>query len=161
MSDKETKFKAVSNIPSALYITCARDGSGKIDGFLASWVQQVSFDPLLISICIKSERLSYESIKNGGVFSMNVIGDNNKQIMKHFWSGYPEGETPFDKDVAYHESADGGIVINEAKATIICKAKEIYSPGDHNVVIAEVIDTVTSHADAETVIHKRKSAFDY
>lgn len=161
MSDKEQKFLAVSHIPSALYVTCAKDNnSGKTEGFLASWVQQVSFEPLLISICIKSERLSYDSIKEGEVFSMNVVGEHNKQLMKPFWSGYPEDKNPFD-ELEHTVSEEGAIILKDAKSTLICKAKEISTPGDHNLVVAEVIDTVVTNSDSETFIHKRRSAFDY
>ena len=161
MTTKEEKFIAVSHIPSALYVTCAKDNkSGKIDGFLASWVQQVSFEPLLISICIKSERLSFDSIKEGEVFSMNIVGEHNKQIMKPFWSGYPEGQSPFD-ELEHSISEEGGIVLKDAKSTLICKAREITSPGDHNLVVAEVLNTIVSNPESETVVHKRRTAFDY
>ena len=41
--DKISKAKAVGHIPSGLFVTCVKDGEQK-DGYLASWVQQISFD---------------------------------------------------------------------------------------------------------------------
>ena len=46
MSDKA---QAVGHIPSGLFIVTTTDG-GKKDGYLASWVQQVSFEPLVLSL---------------------------------------------------------------------------------------------------------------
>ena len=67
MDEKKKKRLAIGHIPSGLFIVCAKDDE-KIDGYLASWVQQVSFDPLLISLAIKPGRPVYDLIINGGVF---------------------------------------------------------------------------------------------
>ncbi len=48
------KAVAVGLIPSGLFIVAVRDPSTKlIDGYLASFVQQISFNPLIVSLAIK------------------------------------------------------------------------------------------------------------
>jgi len=69
----------VGHIPSGLFIVSVRDPISQIiDGYLASWVQQVSFDPILIALAVKSGRPAYNLIKSGQVFCINIIGEHDK-----------------------------------------------------------------------------------
>ena len=54
--DERQKAQSVGDIPSGLYIVCSQNKDEHKDGYLASWVQQASFKPLLISlstVCFK------------------------------------------------------------------------------------------------------------
>ena len=65
------KATAVGHIPSGLFIITAKDGdTNTIDGYLGSWVQQVSFEPLLLSLCVKEGRPAYDAIMAGDLFTM-------------------------------------------------------------------------------------------
>ena len=158
MSDD--KATAVGHIPSGLFIVCAHNSdTKKSDGFLGSWIQQVSFDPLLISLCIKPGRPAYDAIKAEQTFSINVVGEEDTTFLKHFWSGYDPEKDVFAE--VPHEIKDGAVVMTGAKSTIICKLRESHNPGDHEIVIAEVLDSVVSSEDSKPKVHIRKSGLDY
>jgi flavin reductase (DIM6/NTAB) family NADH-FMN oxidoreductase RutF len=160
MSD-ETKPIAVGHIPSGLFIVCAHDKeNNSTDGFLASWVQQISFAPLLISLCVKPGRPAYDHIANGGVFSINVIGDHEKNYMKHFWKGYDPEKGPFS-EIPHKLSKEGAVIIDQAKSAIICKMISSTRPGDHEVIVAEVLNSMINNQDALPVVHIRKSGLEY
>ena len=161
--DKDPKdmAAAVGHIPSGLFIVCALDeSSGQIDGFLASWVQQVSFEPLLVSLGIKPGRPAYDLIKAGKTFTINVVGDHDKNYLKHFWSGYDPDKNPFS-ELPHQTREDGAVIMEQAKSTIVCKLKDSHQPGDHEIVIADVLDSVVSHTDATPTVHIRKSGLSY
>lgn len=159
MKDQDSA-RAVGNIPSGLFIVAASDETGKIDGYLASWVQQVSFDPLMVSIAIKPGRPCYDHIVNGRAFTINVVGEHNKNIMKHFWGGYDPQKNPFD-EISFERNEDGGIVLNDAKSAIVCQMSSMQEPGDHELVMAEVKASYTNEEQAGPAIHLRKSGKDY
>ena len=143
------------------FVVAAKDlKTGHIDGFLASWVQQVSFDPLLISIAMKPSRNVHELITSGETFSINVVGDKKKDFMKHFWSGYDPKKNPFDQ-LAHQQSAQGGVVLQDAKSVMVCRCKQTLTPGDHTLVIAEVIESVMQDTEAKSLVHLRKSGLSY
>lgn len=157
----EEKAKAVGHIPSGLFIVCGRDKTRNIiDGYLASWVQQISFDPLLISLAVKPGRPAYDAITSGEVFSINIIGDHDKSYMKHFWKGYDPAVNPFD-EIPHKETESGAIILEQSKSTIVCVMKEKHKPGDHELIIAEVIESHIQDGDAKPLIHTRKSGLDY
>ena len=159
MKEKEDKALAVGHIPSGLFIVCAKDNE-KIDGYLASWVQQVSFDPLLISLAIKPGRPVYDFINGGGVFTVNVVGDHKRDYLKHFWSGYSPDKNPFSL-IPHLITEQGGVAIEAAKSWIDCQIKEKIVPGDHQLVIAEVLASKMISDQGKPVTHIRKSGLDY
>ncbi len=148
---------AVGHIPSGLFIVCTKDGEKK-DGFLASWVQQVSFSPLLISFAIKSDRTPYAAIVAGKVFTVNVVGEHETQYMRHFWSSYDE--SPF-LDIPHQVSDNDGLLIDGAKSVIECKMVSKSQPGDHEIVVAEVIGSYVLNEEAGPKVHIRKTGLDY
>lgn len=161
MSDNKDIAIPVGNIPSGLFIVCAHDKeSNKTDGFLASWIQQVSFDPLLVTLAVKPGRPCSDQILKKSVFSINIVGDHDTSYLKHFWSGYDEQKNPF-AELDHEVTSDNGVILKSAKSTLICRPKEIINPGDHNLVVAEVIDSVTHEDKSKPKIHLRKSGTDY
>jgi flavin reductase (DIM6/NTAB) family NADH-FMN oxidoreductase RutF len=155
--DEKEKALAVGHIPSGLFIVTVKDGDQK-DGYLASWVQQVSFSPLLVSLAISPSRAGYESIIGGKTFTINVVGEHETQYMKHFWSGYEE--SPFG-EIEHEVSPNDGIIIKGAKSTIECKFVSKSAPGDHEIVVAEVIGSYVNNDEAKPKVHIRKSGLDY
>jgi flavin reductase (DIM6/NTAB) family NADH-FMN oxidoreductase RutF len=149
--------QSVGHIPSGLFIVTAIE-NGEKHGYLASWVQQVSFSPLLVSFTAKAGRPGYDKIMSGEAFAINIVGDHDMQYMKHFWSGYEE--SPFG-EVEHEVTEEGALVIKAAKSAIICKRVSSSKPGDHDVVIAEVVGSYHFNQEAKPKIHLRKSGLDY
>jgi len=162
MSDNEQieKAKAVGHIPSGLFIVTARADSGAIDGYLASWVQQVSFSPLLVSLAINPSRPGYASIMEGNVFTINIVGEHESQYLRHFYKGYAPGQGPFG-EIPHFVSDQGGVVIEAAKSAIDCRLTQKIKPGDHEIIIAEVLASHVNNAEAKPKTYVRKSGLDY
>jgi len=158
--NSQEKASAVGHIPSGLFIVCTLDTNGNKDGFLGSWVQQVSFDPLLITMAIKKGRPGYEQIVSGKVFSINIVGEEQASYLKYFWKGYPPGQGPFE-NIPHVISEKGAIKINEAKAVIECICVSKSQPGDHELLIAEVISSTDLNPNMKSKTYTRKSGLDY
>ena len=114
---------AVGKIPSGLFIIIARDGD-QVDGFLGSFVQQVSMDPLRVSLAIKPGRPAYDMIQAGTLFTVNGVGDHDKSFLKHFWSGYDPDNSPFS-ELAHHDGPEGGLALDAALAVMECRRVEM------------------------------------
>ncbi len=151
----------VGHISSGLYIICAQnEENGRIDGFLASWIQQVSFDPLLISLAVKSSRPVYHHITKGLVFTVNVVGDNDNSYVKDFWKGYDPEKNPFER-LALKQGKAGGIIFESARSAMECILHSQITPGDHELVIAEVINSYILNENTQSRIHVRESGRTY
>ncbi len=151
----------VGHISSGLYIICAQnEESGIIDGFLASWVQQVSFEPLLISLAVKSTRPVYNHIAKGMVFTVNVVGDHDDSYIKNFWKGYNPDKNPFER-LALKQGKAGGIIIESARSAMECKRLSQITPGDHELLIAEVMNSYILNKNAQSLVHVRETGRTY
>lgn len=152
---------AVGHIPSGLFIVAVQDEqSNVIDGYLASWVQQVSFNPMIISLAVKPGRPAYDLIKSGQNFAINIIGDHDKSYLKHFWKGYDPANNPFS-ELPHVRGEHGGVILKQAKSAIECKLISSQKPGDHDIVFAEVLSSYVMNEEAKPLVHLRKSGADY
>jgi flavin reductase (DIM6/NTAB) family NADH-FMN oxidoreductase RutF len=149
----------VGKIPSGLFIVTARDGE-KRDGFLGSWVQQASFEPLLISMAVKPGRPALEMLRKTGRFCVNVVGHRNNGLLKPFWGGLKPGEDPLDA-VSVAASERGNWILNDALAVLECETRDIAQPGDHAVVFGEVVEARLLNPEDKPMTHVRKSGAGY
>jgi flavin reductase (DIM6/NTAB) family NADH-FMN oxidoreductase RutF len=155
------KAVSVGHIPSGLFIVAIKEpGAQTIDGYLASWVQQVSFDPLIISLAVKPGRPAYDMIKAGKPFAINIIGDHDKSYLKHFWKGYDPNSNPFS-ELPHEIGENGGVILKQAKSAIECQLIDSMKPGDHDIVFAKVLSSYIMNEEAKPLVHVRKSGSDY
>ena len=50
-----------------------------------TWASQASFEPPMISVCIKRNSASYEIVKKRGEFILHLLGDNQKELASTFF----------------------------------------------------------------------------
>lgn len=160
MIEQKEKAQAVGHIPSGLFIVTAK-GESSIDGYLASWVQQVSFNPLIVAVAINPDRPGYKTISGGDIFAINIVGDHDTQYMRHFWSGYAPDKNPFQSDLEFDEKLTGAVVLKGAKSAVECRMISKVKPGDHEIVFAEVVNSYVLNDEAKPKVHIRKSGLDY
>lgn len=155
------KATSVGHIPSGLFIVSVKDQETQIvDGYLASWVQQVSFDPLIISLAMKPGRPAYDLIKSGNPFAINITGDHDKTYLKHFWKGYDPAQNPF-AELPHKIGEHGGVILDQAKSAIECQLISSQKPGDHEIVFAKVLSSYVMSEESKPMVHIRKSGADY
>ncbi len=158
MSEVPEIYRAMGKISSGLFIvTAAHDGNR--GGYLASWIQQVSFSPLMVSLAMKPGRPCYDLIKTHGRFCINIIGHKNEGVMKPFWSPNAEKD-PFD-GLDYVVTPSGNLVLRSAMAALECEVRSTTTPGDHEILFAEVMAGQEIQVEDKPLNHVRKSGLQY
>jgi flavin reductase (NADH) len=149
--------EALALIPSGCSIlTCA--AAGESTGMLASWVQQVAFEPPMVMVAVKRGRPIGALIDRAGRFTLNLLGEGTFRLMKHFAAGFAPGAPAFDGlEMA---DTDYGVELAAAAGALSCRVKSRTDAGDHHVYVAEVESGHRRSADAPYV-HIRKSGFSY
>ena len=103
-----------------------------------TWVSQASFEPPMISVCIKRKSASYEIVKKRGEFILHLLGDNQKELASTFFK-----PTIFESEKLNGEefSLENNLpLLKDVPAYIQCKVVEILENGDHPLFLAEVVD---------------------
>ena len=103
-----------------------------------TWVSQASFEPPMISVCIKRNSASYEIVKKRGEFILHLLGDNQKELASTFFK-----PTIFENEKLNGQEfslANNLPLLQDIPAYIQCKVVEILENGDHPLFLAEVVD---------------------
>ena len=103
-----------------------------------TWASQASFEPPMISVCIKRNSASYEIVKKRGEFILHLLGDNQKELASTFFkSTIFENEKLNGQEFSLESNLP---LLKDIPAYIQCKVVEILENGDHPLFLAEVVD---------------------
>ena len=157
--DKETPFvQALGRTPSGLFIVTAQAGD-KRAAYLASFVQQASFSPLVFSIACHPDRYPYSLIKESGKFAINLIPEGDQVLMKTFAKGHgPEDDLIATVDF---ENIEGVPVLKDAIGAAVFEVTDEVKPGDHAIIFGKALDGVFYQESKSPWVHIRKSALTY
>jgi len=148
---------ALGKIPSGLYAVGAVH-EGRRLGMLCSFIEQAGFEPPMISIALGRDRPLRHVLENGELFSVNILGAEDKKILAAFASG--RDEDPF---AAFSLVANGhGLPqLAEALAWLACRPCGSVAAGDHVVYVAEVLEACLHREGSEPMIRVRKNGLGY
>lgn len=149
---------ALGRVPSGLFIVTTRDASNEALGFLGSFVQQVAMDPPTVCVAVGKDRDHLAAMRAAGRFSISVLGDDGKGLMKPFFKSEGEG-SPFD-EVEVLDAETGGPVLAGALAWLDCRVSGEHDAGDH-VVVFGVVESGERLVDGEPLVHTRKNGLRY
>ncbi len=103
-----------------------------------TWVSQASFEPPMISVCIKRNSASYEIVKKRGEFILHLLGDNQKELASTFFKPTIfENEKLNGQEFSLKNNLP---LLKDIPAYIQCKVVEILENGDHPLFLAEVVN---------------------
>jgi flavin reductase (DIM6/NTAB) family NADH-FMN oxidoreductase RutF len=103
-----------------------------------------------MSVCLAPTRHTFEVLKAGGRFCINVLGENDLDLARTF--GFNTGyEVDKFADVAWHKGKSGAPVLDTAVAFLDCRVESIVESGDHRIVLGEVIDAGVQSTDKPAV----------
>ena len=137
MSDAPAWAQALGRVPSGLFIVTAGTGDDAT-GFLASWVQQVGFEPPSLSVAVKQGRHVAKLIRDHGTFCVSILDEPSKSLLGHFARGFAPGDPAFTG--VDTERASGGVpYLADALAWLECRFVAEVDWADHSILCGEVI----------------------
>src|SRR5690349_15895184 len=157
---KHTIGRALGRIPSGVFILTA-EHDGQPLAMMASWVQQVAFQPPTISIAIAKERPAHAALsKSGAMFALSVVPEGDTSLMKKYARGIPAGADPFE-GVHTKRAKHGATVLSDALAYIECRVtKTVEFGADHDLFLAEVVGGELLE-EGSSFTHLRGNGFHY
>jgi flavin reductase (DIM6/NTAB) family NADH-FMN oxidoreductase RutF len=152
---------ALGKIPSGLAIATAQSG-GRRTGFLASWYQQLSFDPPLVGVCIKAGRPIAALIEASGQFALNLVGEGDSAALKRYGRGFEPGVDPWEQDPAELLPDQPAPVLRSGFAYLLLRhVRTLETTGDHLIYVGEAVAGAVLRPEGKPFIHVRKDGFGY
>jgi flavin reductase (DIM6/NTAB) family NADH-FMN oxidoreductase RutF len=108
----------------------------EINGMIASWVSQVSYDPLLILAAVHPNRYSHNLIDKSGCFALHVLAADQSNLLGRFKG--PDPKAKFSS-IQWQPGQTGCPVLKECIAYFECRVTAKYTPGNHTLFLGEVL----------------------
>uniref|UniRef100_A0A7C2P3S9 Flavin reductase n=1 Tax=Schlesneria paludicola TaxID=360056 RepID=A0A7C2P3S9_9PLAN len=159
---RDTIGAVLGRTPSGLFVLTSRSADGRETGLLASWVQQASFEPPMITVAVNRKRFLHDWLAKAPLVALNLIGEGQKQFLKHFGAGFEPGAPAFE-GLHIRRGETGVPILAEALGYLegrICGQMET---GDHVVYAVEILAAGEGPGFAEAApwVHVRKNGFNY
>lgn len=153
----------LGRIPSGVFILTAGNGAGDETGMLASWVQQASFDPPLLSIAVNAKRYLNDWIAANPRVAVSCVGkEQSGPFFKQFGKGFEPGEPAFD-GFETTRGVTGLPLLSAAIGSLEGTIVDSLAAGDHTIYLMRVENAVKGGAfDGDhPFVHIRKNGFHY
>ena len=136
--------------PMPKILVSCRDVNGKNNALAVAYCCNCSYDPPMIMVGIVPSRYSYKIIKETGVFVVNIVTKEQKEMFDYLGSHSGRDEDKFSK---LNIKVDEGIKVNapllaDCPVNIECKVEDSIVTGSHEM-FAGKIEYV--HADKEMI----------
>lgn len=135
-------------IPNALVLIGSRAGDER-NGMTATWVTQLSMEPVLIGVGIDNSAVTHRLISDGGSFTVNLWSAEDTKVFVKF-----SKPATYDPDAstlngrAVHDGPTGAPVFDEAIAWMDCEVRQAVDLGTHTLFVGEIVAADVAQADA-------------
>ena len=135
---KETILKNMAYITYGIYVLTTRF-EDSINGMIASWVSQVSYEPPLFMVAIHPNRYSHELLTRSGYFALHIISREQKDLLTLFKG--PGHKEKF-KSISWENGMTGCPILADCIGCMECHVTQSLAPGNHTLFIAEVVNAI-------------------
>ena len=158
--------RVMHELPYGLYIIGSKEAEGeKVNGMMADWVMQVSFNPRLVGVAFENDAHTLGNVRKHGVFSVNLLAADKEsmELARPFAQPHSGTKVRGRKGVEatavhyklegldYRLTEHGCPVLDAALAWLECEAEQYVEIGDHTLVVGQVLDgRVERHAEPMT-----------
>jgi flavin reductase (DIM6/NTAB) family NADH-FMN oxidoreductase RutF len=149
----------LGRLPSGIFILTAGVGD-RATGMLSSWVMQAGFEPPMVSVAVKLGRYVCDWLTDGQPFVLNLVGESQTQLLKHFGKGFEPGAPAFGGLEVSHCPRGVPILIGTL-GHLECEPKRHVDSGDHRIFLANVVRGKLHRDEEPPMIHVRKSGAKY
>jgi flavin reductase (DIM6/NTAB) family NADH-FMN oxidoreductase RutF len=136
MGLNEDGVEVLKRLPYGIYVLTTAHGDVR-NGMIASWVSQVSYEPLLIMVAIHPDRYSHWLIEKSGSFALHLLRRDQKDFIRRFKG--QDREARFES-LKWLPGKRGCPILTDCIGYLECEVRERYEPGNHTLFIGKVVE---------------------
>ncbi len=152
--NEDAVARVMHEMPYGLYIIGSQELDGKVNGMMADWVMQVSFNPRLIAVAFENDAHTLANVRAHPFLTVNLLSQDKEsmELARPFAQPHSgakiegrQGEEATKLHyklggLAYQVTQRGCPVLEVALAWCECEAEQFLSIGDHTLVVARVLE---------------------
>lgn len=140
--DIELVNKLTWKIPNALVLIGSRAGEER-NAMTASWVTQLSMEPVLIGVGVENTALTHRLISDGRSFTVNLWDSSDTRVFVKFSKPasyqHVSGKQGTLNGRSVTSAATGAPVFVEAIAWLDCEVRHSFDLGTHTLFVGELV----------------------
>ena len=131
----EILSNVMGHMTHGIYLLTCRAGE-IINGMIASWVTQISYDPPLVAVAIHPHRYSHDLVVRSGHFALHILAREQTALLARF-----KGPDPAAKfaSLPWQAGVTGCPVLADCIGAVECRVTQTLAPGNHTLFIAQVV----------------------
>ncbi len=138
MLDNELTNRVTWKIPNALALVGSRAGD-EWNAMTASWITQLSMDPVLVGVAVENSAVTHRLITDGGSFSINLWSPHDtRTFVKFSKPAAKAGMTLNGREIV--EGSTGVPIFAEAIAWMECVVRQAIDFGTHTLFAGEIVE---------------------
>ena len=146
--DEAAKKTALRMIPYGMFVLTTKSSDGKAVGAATvNWITQTSFAPPLIAVGVKADSSAHAHIKDTGVFAVNVIGKEQKDLAFNFFKSHERDGDSIGGEKFETGKETGAPLLLNSPAWWECKLVGEVAKGDHTLFVGEVVEAGVRRED--------------
>jgi flavin reductase (DIM6/NTAB) family NADH-FMN oxidoreductase RutF len=130
--------KVTWKIPTALALIGSRAGDER-NAMTASWITQMSMEPVLIGVGVENDAVTQRLISEGGSFTVNLWDAADTRVFVKFSKPAVDDGTTLNGR-AVRAATTGAPVFEEALAWMDCEVRHRLDLGTHTLFVGEIVD---------------------
>jgi flavin reductase (DIM6/NTAB) family NADH-FMN oxidoreductase RutF len=139
--DPKTKQKVLRLLTNGMYILTSRSAD-RFGAATITWVSQASFKPPLLMVALRKDGSAFQCVVDSRAAALHILSSDQQTIAQKFFAATVESQGLLNGE-PYFEGSNGAPVLENLGAYVICEVLEFAStPGDHAIVVFEVLDAV-------------------
>ncbi len=151
--------RVMHQMPYGLYIIGSKEqssgpGDEKVNGMMADWVMQVSFNPRLVAVSFENDAHTLGNVRAHRFFTVNLLSQDKESMelarpfAQPFSGEKVEGRNEAEAQkvhykldaLAYRLTDNGCPVLPVSMAWFECQVDQFLEIGDHTLVVGRVLD---------------------
>jgi len=72
--------RVMHEMPYGLYIVGSKESDGRVNGMMADWVMQVSFQPRLVAVAFEGTSHTLANVRERRYFSVNLLAQDDESM---------------------------------------------------------------------------------
>lgn len=135
---KETILKNMAHMTYGIYVLTTRF-ENTINGMIASWVSQVSYDPPQFIVAIHPNRYTHDLLMKSGHFALHILAREQKDLLARFKG--PDAGAKFGS-IAWKDGVTGCPILADCIGCMECRITQSLAPGNHTLFVGDVVNAV-------------------
>ncbi len=149
---------ALAQVVGGVYVLTLKDRQDGPQALVASFVQQVAFEPPRIVVSVSKKRQIVPALDRTRGFVLNVCAEGDPKFVLDFVEGAQRAGQALNGRRS--RPVGPGFVLDSAAGHLVCSVLDRVDIGDHWLYIASVVDGAAA-GDRRPLVHIRRSGLRY